>query len=119
VKEPTIDRDEQILSNELPDAALEIAAAKYGEAGNPFTIAFFARAWTPALHENLRGRSVGPARIFTTAHDCRPRYRSPVLPCSAERASLSHLRSFWFLRLKISGSSAIFSARHQVDDSLP
>jgi hypothetical protein len=40
VKEPTIDRDEQILSNELPDAALEIAAAKYGEAGNPFTIAF-------------------------------------------------------------------------------
>jgi hypothetical protein len=28
VKEPTIDRDEQILSNELPDAALEIAAAK-------------------------------------------------------------------------------------------
>jgi hypothetical protein len=40
MKEPTIDRDEQILSDELPDAALEIAAAKYGEVGNPFTIAF-------------------------------------------------------------------------------
>jgi hypothetical protein len=40
MNESTIDRDEQILSNELPDAALEIAAAKYGEAGNPFTIAF-------------------------------------------------------------------------------
>jgi hypothetical protein len=40
MKKPTIDRDEQILSDELPDAALEIAAAKYGEVGNPFTIAF-------------------------------------------------------------------------------
>jgi hypothetical protein len=38
--EPTIDRDEQILSDELPDVALEVAAGKYGEAGNPFTIAF-------------------------------------------------------------------------------
>jgi len=40
MNESTIDRDEQILSNELPDVALEIAAAKYGEVGNPFTIAF-------------------------------------------------------------------------------
>jgi hypothetical protein len=40
MNESTIDRDEQILSEELPDVALEIAAATYGEAGNPFTIAF-------------------------------------------------------------------------------
>jgi hypothetical protein len=40
MNEPIIDCDEQILSDELPDAALEIAAAKYGEVGNPFTIAF-------------------------------------------------------------------------------
>ena len=32
--------DEETLSNELPDAALEVAACKYWEAGNPFTIAF-------------------------------------------------------------------------------
>jgi hypothetical protein len=38
MNESTIDRDEQILSDELPDVALEIAAGKYGE--NPFTIAF-------------------------------------------------------------------------------
>ena len=38
--EPTVDCDEQILNKELPDIALEIAAAKYGELGNPFTIAF-------------------------------------------------------------------------------
>ena len=36
----TNDRGEQILSNELPDEAVEIAAGKYGEVGNPFTIAF-------------------------------------------------------------------------------
>jgi hypothetical protein len=40
MNESSIDRDEQILSSELPDAALEIAAGKYGEVGNPFTIAF-------------------------------------------------------------------------------
>ena len=40
MNEPTIDRDERILSNELPDVALEIAAGKFGEAGNPFTLAF-------------------------------------------------------------------------------
>jgi hypothetical protein len=28
------------LSGELPDGALEIAAGKYWEVGNPFTIAF-------------------------------------------------------------------------------
>jgi hypothetical protein len=32
--------DEQTLSQEVPDAALEVAAGKYWEAGNPFTIAF-------------------------------------------------------------------------------
>jgi hypothetical protein len=36
----TADLDEQILSNELPDEAVEIAAGRYGEVGNPFTIAF-------------------------------------------------------------------------------
>jgi hypothetical protein len=40
MNESTNDRDEQILSNELPDVALEVAAGKFGEAGNPFTIAF-------------------------------------------------------------------------------
>jgi len=40
MNESTIDRDEQILSGDLPDVALEIAAVKYGEVGNPFTIAF-------------------------------------------------------------------------------
>jgi hypothetical protein len=40
MNESTIDRDEQILSNELPDEAVEIAARKFGEVGNPFTIAF-------------------------------------------------------------------------------
>jgi hypothetical protein len=40
MNESTIDRDEQILRDELRDAALEIAAGKYGEVGNPFTIAF-------------------------------------------------------------------------------
>ena len=32
--------DEETLSDELPDAALEAAAGKYWEVGNPFTIAF-------------------------------------------------------------------------------
>jgi hypothetical protein len=33
--------DEETLSDELPDVALEVAAGKYWElAGNPFTIAF-------------------------------------------------------------------------------
>ena len=40
MNEPTIDHDEQTLSDELPDVALEAAAAKYWEIGNPFTIAF-------------------------------------------------------------------------------
>jgi hypothetical protein len=40
MSESTIDRDEQILNDELPDVALELAAGKYGEVGNPFTIAF-------------------------------------------------------------------------------
>ena len=40
MNESTIDRYEQILSGELPDAALEVAAGQYGEVGNPFTIAF-------------------------------------------------------------------------------
>ena len=34
------DYDEEALSDDLPDAALELAAGKYLEAGNPFTIAF-------------------------------------------------------------------------------
>jgi hypothetical protein len=33
------DYDEATLSNELPDAALEVAAGKHWEIGNPFTIA--------------------------------------------------------------------------------
>jgi hypothetical protein len=40
MNESIIDCDEQILSNELPDEAVEIAAGKYAEVGNPFTIAF-------------------------------------------------------------------------------
>jgi hypothetical protein len=40
MSESTIDRDEQILNDELPDVALELAGGKYGEVGNPFTIAF-------------------------------------------------------------------------------
>jgi len=32
--------DEEALSDELPDVALEVAAGKYWEVGNPFTIAF-------------------------------------------------------------------------------
>jgi len=32
--------DEETLSQELPDAALEVAAGKYWEGGNPFTLAF-------------------------------------------------------------------------------
>jgi hypothetical protein len=32
--------DEDALSQELPDAALEVAASKYWEVGNPFTLAF-------------------------------------------------------------------------------
>jgi hypothetical protein len=32
--------DEETLSQELPDAALEVAAGKFWEVGNPFTIAF-------------------------------------------------------------------------------
>jgi hypothetical protein len=33
-------RDETMLNDDLPDVALEVAAGKYWEAGNPFTIAF-------------------------------------------------------------------------------
>jgi hypothetical protein len=33
-------RDEETLSQELPDATLEVAAGRYWEVGNPFTIAF-------------------------------------------------------------------------------
>ena len=36
----TTDHDEQMLGDELPDAALEVAAGKYWEVGNLFTIAF-------------------------------------------------------------------------------
>ena len=32
--------DEKTLSDELPDVALEVAAGKYWEVGNPFTLAF-------------------------------------------------------------------------------
>ena len=32
--------DKETLSDELPDAALEAAAGKHWEVGNPFTIAF-------------------------------------------------------------------------------
>lgn len=35
-----VHRDEAMLNDNLPDAALEIAGGKYWEAGNPFTIAF-------------------------------------------------------------------------------
>jgi hypothetical protein len=40
MNESTIERDEQMFSDELPDVALEVAAGRYGEVGNPFTIAF-------------------------------------------------------------------------------
>ena len=40
MNESTIDRDQQMLSDELADAVLEVAAGKYREVGNPFTIAF-------------------------------------------------------------------------------
>jgi hypothetical protein len=32
--------DEETFGADIPDAALEIAASKYWEVGNPFTIAF-------------------------------------------------------------------------------
>ena len=32
--------EEDALSDELPDAALEVAASGWGQAGNPFTFAF-------------------------------------------------------------------------------
>jgi hypothetical protein len=32
--------DQETFDDDLPDAALEVAAGKYGELGNPFTIAF-------------------------------------------------------------------------------
>jgi hypothetical protein len=32
--------DEETLTQELPDTALEVAAGRYWEVGNPFTIAF-------------------------------------------------------------------------------
>jgi hypothetical protein len=32
--------DQETLSQEFPDVALEVAAGKYWEVGNPFTIAF-------------------------------------------------------------------------------
>jgi len=32
--------DEETLSQELPDEALEVAAGKHWEGGNPFTLAF-------------------------------------------------------------------------------
>jgi hypothetical protein len=44
MREPLIDtmrHDEKMLSDELPNAALEVAASKCSElAGNPYTIAF-------------------------------------------------------------------------------
>jgi hypothetical protein len=40
MNESTVDRDEQILSNELPDVALEVAAIRYWEVGGNPTIAF-------------------------------------------------------------------------------
>ena len=41
MKEPLVDLiNEEALGEDLPDAALEAAAGKYWEAGNPFTIAF-------------------------------------------------------------------------------
>jgi hypothetical protein len=32
--------DEETFDDDIPDVALEIAAGKYWEAGNPFTLAF-------------------------------------------------------------------------------
>jgi len=44
--------DEKMLSDEVPDAALEIAAGKCSELGNPYTIAFCSGLDTcPALAE--------------------------------------------------------------------
>jgi hypothetical protein len=66
MNESTIERDEQVFSDELPDVALEVAAGRYGK---------------PLYDCILHGighlprmkilRCIGRPRIFTTAHDCR------------------------------------------------
>jgi hypothetical protein len=63
VNEPTVDRDEQILSDELPDVALEVAAGKYGEVENPFTIAFCSGLDTVSCMKNcgVDSARTGPA----------------------------------------------------------
>jgi hypothetical protein len=40
MSESFIESDEEILGDQLPDVALEVAAGKYWEVGNPFTLAF-------------------------------------------------------------------------------
>jgi hypothetical protein len=40
MSESFIERDEEMLDDQLPDLALELAAGKYWEVSNPFTIAF-------------------------------------------------------------------------------
>jgi len=40
MSESLIECDEEILRDQLSDVALEVAAGKYWEVGNPFTIAF-------------------------------------------------------------------------------
>jgi hypothetical protein len=38
--ESFIECDEEVLGDQLSDVALEVAAGKYWEVGNPFTLAF-------------------------------------------------------------------------------
>jgi hypothetical protein len=38
--ESFIESDEEILGDQLSDVTLEVAAGKYWEVGNPFTLAF-------------------------------------------------------------------------------
>jgi hypothetical protein len=40
MSESFIECDEEILGDQVSDVALEVAAGKYWEVGNPFTIAF-------------------------------------------------------------------------------
>ena len=40
MRESFVERDEEILGDQLSDVALEVAAGKNWEVGNPFTIAF-------------------------------------------------------------------------------
>jgi hypothetical protein len=96
MNESTIDRDEQILTDELPDVALEVAAGKYGKAGNPFTIAFCSGldtcpAWKTAApastrewlkinfpHWDCSGSTVALARFALKAENATIKNEKPL-----------------------------------------